>query len=136
MSVAEIHHRRQLERGVESSQCIDCRIAFKHIVAARVAHHVLDSCRAGGEQIHVTAFAVTHSANPAFDVNLFAGAIHLAIVEDKPPQRIAPLSSDPAAAIVPPVIVLWEDRNVAAFAGYEHPGRSEHVSLSGCQVQG
>ena len=42
MGVAEVHRRRQLERGVESAERVDSSFAFEHFVVARVFHDVSD----------------------------------------------------------------------------------------------
>ena len=44
----------------------------------------------------VAFFIAAYPSNPAFDMDLFAGAIHLAIIEDIPAKRIYGFASEPS----------------------------------------
>src|SRR6185503_11090932 len=46
-------------------------------------------------------------------MDLFAGPVHLAVIEDKPSERIIGVSLDPPAVLVPPVSVFRQYRDVA-----------------------
>ena len=62
------------------------------------------------------SFAAADEPEPAFDVNLFIRAIHLAVVEDEPAKRVRGVSLVPACSTAPPIIMLRQDCNVSSLS--------------------
>ena len=111
--IAQVAVLRQREGHVEAAQFAHIGGTGCNLVALRVHDRVIDRGARHAIQRHVTRGAGADRTHPALDVHLFAGAVHLAVVEDEPARLVAALTLLPAV-IVPVVGGLWQESHVIA----------------------
>src|SRR5262249_9568814 len=99
----------------------DPRFALKNFIAGGILGKK-NAAPTPPRHFDIAAWACADLAQPAFDMNLFSGAIHPAIVEDVPPQRVANVLLPPSAviAVVPPAQVFRQECDVLAASRDEH----------------
>src|SRR5262249_51369625 len=109
--VTEVRRLRQRELGVPAADGGHHRGAFRDLVAARIAHLVLDA-RHALDRTDVAVLAVVDGAQPTLERDLLARLVDLAIVDDVPREALAARLLRPAAVLVVPA-VLRDERGVA-----------------------
>src|SRR5690606_16289144 len=100
--VAEVGRGGQGEAGVEAAERVDVDLALGDLVAARADDGVAHVVHQAGGPLDVAALAEVDHADPALEVDLLAGPVHLAVVVDEPGELLAVLALAPAAVVAPP----------------------------------
>src|SRR5262245_21157348 len=100
--MSEIHCRRQLERRIDSDQRVNGSGTLQEFITPRVQQPVSQSSYLRGDDI--TQRTGAEPTHPAFDLHLFTGAVHPAIIKDVPFQQIAVwFRLRPAGLLIHPV---------------------------------
>src|SRR5262245_57189846 len=117
---AEIYGRRQFELHVEPAERVETQQPIGNLIIAGVLNRVTQLPDHALRQGDVASRPAAYASQPAFDMNLFAGAIDCAIIEDVPAQLVRRRSLCPTLAFTPPARVFGQQRRIAAVARDQH----------------
>ena len=118
LRVAQVDGLRQLDNKVEAAQGVDLRLAAGDLAALRIRDLVGDGADGCAYEVNAAVRAAANPPQPAFEVDFFAGFVHLAVVEDVPLEGVAGGPGVPGV-VAPVVGRAGEDGLVSAAPGGE-----------------
>ena len=118
LRVAQVDGLRQLDDEVEAAQGVDLRLAAGDLAALGVSNLVGDGADGCAYEVNAAVRAAANPPQPAFEVDFFAGFVHLAVVEDVPLEGVAGGPGVPGV-VAPVVGRAGEEGLVSAAPGGE-----------------
>ena len=117
IGLAEVYPGRQAERKIEAAQLAGLHLALGKFVAPGALRLVGDPAQALGQGLEIAAEGVDPAADPALDPDLFARAVHAAVIEDVPGVGVVGRVVFPGALRAPPRGGLRQEGGVVAAGG-------------------
>ena len=120
IGVAEIDLERQAEREMEAAKLAEFQFTLGELVAARAANLVGEPAQTFRQRLQVSANGVDDPADPALDPDLFAGAVHAAVIEDMPGVGVRLRPCLPVALSAPPGGAFRQEGEFGALLRGDH----------------
>ena len=118
LGIAQVDSLRDAEGKIKTAQGIDMRLPGPDRIALMVGELIGHRSNRIPHQADIASLFRTHAPQPAFDVDFFAGAIHLAVIEHVPAQGVGRRARFPTG-IIPIIRRVQQHGRVRAPAGQQ-----------------
>ena len=88
LCVAKVNFLRNGEGEVKATQGVDLHPAAANFVALRLGDGIAYGSNRTAQQFHIAILLAANATQPAFDMQFFAGLIHLAVIKHVPAQFV------------------------------------------------